>query len=220
MNYLAIVQRLHSESLRSTAAPSSVVGASAINGRLFNRVADKWRDLQAERDWRWMRGSLDATLVIGQQTYTATGLGATRFGRWRPEDREYRAQTYISGSPNALWMLNFRQLDEFRQQWVYRDMGNSQPLEWTIDESDQLLIGPAPSVAYKLRIDYWKEPSELVDDTDEPDLPDRFHMLLCWAALIDVATADAKPELVALAERNYTSMHNRLMADQARRPHL
>ena len=49
MTFLELVQRLHSESLRSTAAPTSVSGATDRNARLFNRIADAWRNLQNER---------------------------------------------------------------------------------------------------------------------------------------------------------------------------
>lgn len=220
MNYLQGVQRLHSESMRSTAAPTTVVGASDRHARLFNWYADAWRDLQAERDWRWMRARLDVALTINQQTYTGSGLGATRFGRWRAQDNDYQVQTYNSGSPNGLLPLEFWQLDRFRAFWVYRDMGASQPTAWTVDENDQLLIGPKPSAAFMLRIDYWKEPMELTADADVPDLPDRFKLLPMWRALQEVAKADAAPEVLARAETNYMALHRDLMTDQARRPTL
>ena len=215
MNYLAGVQRLHRESGRSTAAPTSVVGANERHARLFDWYADAWRNLQGEREWRWMRASLDVALVVGQQTYTATDLAATRFGRWRAEDFDYDVQAYVYGSQNAIWRLSYRQLDNFRQQWIHRTMGSSQPIEWTIDEADQLLLGPAPSEPYQLRIDYWKEPAELALDADEPDMPARFHMMLVWRALQDVAMFDAAPEVLARAEKNYGDLKDALLRDQA-----
>lgn len=220
MNFLALTQRLHSESMRSTAAPTSVVGASDRNDRLFNAIADAWRDLQSERDWRWMRVTLDVALTVGQQSYTGTELLANRFGRWRAASCDYWPTLYISGSPNSLWDLRFEQLDAFRRQWVYRDMGNSTPVAWSVDEGNKFLVGPKPSVAYMLRKDYWMEPSELLADANEPDMPTRFHLILMWRALMGVAESDAKPELFSRAQTNYAILHDRLLADQARRPHL
>ena len=220
MNYLQIVQRVHSESGRSTAAPISVTGANDRHARLFNWTADKWRDLQGERDWRWMRATLDVALTVDQQTYTAAALGASRFGRWRPEDAEYTPFIYVDGSPNSKWPVDQWQLDRFREQWVYMDQGSSTPLAWTADENDQLLIGPAPGLAYKLRIDYWKEPSELAADEDTPDMPNRFHMLLVWAALQEVAKFDAAPEVLARAEKNHRDLKAAMLRDQARLPTL
>ena len=220
MNFLAGVQRLHSESLRSTAAPASVVTTDARNKRLVNWYADAWRDLQAERDWKWMRTTLDVALTIGQQTYTGTELGAARFGRWRREDDTYSAYLYRAGYPNTRWEMAYWPLDEFRAQYIYLTWGDTTPVAWTIDENQQLLVGPAPNDAYMLRKEYWKEPSELAADADEPDLPDRFKWIVMWRALQEIAKSDAKPEILARAEANYAQLHGALLLDQARLPHL
>jgi hypothetical protein len=220
VNYLQIVQRLHRESGRSTAAPTTVVGANERHARLFDWAADSWRDLQGERDWRWMRASLDVALTIDQKVYTGAGLGATRFGRWRQQDREYSPGIYIDGSINTLQELEFLQLDEFNRQWVYRNDYASQPLNWTVDNDNQLLIGPKPALAYKLRVDYWKSASELAADADTPDMPERFHMLLVWRALQEVAKFDAAPEVLARAEKNYSDLKGRMLFDQARLPRM
>lgn len=215
-----MAQRLHSETLRSTAAPSSVTGASDRHARLFNALADKWRDLQTERDWRWMRGLLDSALTVGQQTYTASDLGAERFRRWRPEDSSYWPFCYIDGSPNTLWSLDYWGLDQFRHHFIFRNLGRTTPIAWTWDEANTLMVGPAPALAYKIRIAYWKEPTELVADEDEPDMPSEFHLLLVWEALIDIAMVDAAPEILARAQRNRDALKSRLVLDQARLPHL
>jgi len=221
VNFLALVQRLHSETGRSTAAPTTVVAQTGQSLRLVNAVADAWTELQSERDWRWMRGRTDAALTIGQQTYAGTDLGvATRFGRWRKEDSTYSVCLYISGSPNTLWQATQWDLDTFRQLYIYRTMGQSTPIAWAIDESNNILFGPAPAAAYKVRADYWKEPSTLAADADTPDMPDRFHMLLVWRALQDIAKYDAAAELLAKAEKNAGDMHDKLLFDQARLPTL
>ena len=98
MNYLQLAQRLHAESLRSTAAPTTVTGATDRNLRLFTLIADKCRNLQTERDWRWMRAQLNSPVTIGLQTYTGAGLGAARFGRWREEDMQYEPVMYRTAS--------------------------------------------------------------------------------------------------------------------------
>lgn len=220
MNLLQLAQRLHSESLRSTPAPTSVTGASDRNARLFNRLAYAWTELQGETDWKWMRATTDVALTVGQQAYTAADLGLSRFRAWRAEDSDYWPTLYVSGQPNTLWPLTQQSLDDFRRQWVYIDNGQSTPVAWATDESHRFLVGPKPAVAYKLRAEYWLEPSELTDDTDEPDMPSRFHMLLVWRALKDMALADGKPELIALAEQNYATLHGQLYREQARLPYL
>ena len=220
MNYLQLVQRLHRESMRSTAAPTSVSTANERQARLFDWVADAWRDLQMERDWRWMRTTLDAPLIVDQTTYDATAdLGASRFRRWRPEDDTYVPWLYIDGSPNSLWPLAYTQLDEFRSLYVYRTWGASTPVAWTWDESNQLLIAPKPALPYQIRIEFWKSPSELTADADTPDMPEEYHLLLMWTALEQVAMADAAPELLTRAQTHKAALRSRLLVDQARLPH-
>ena len=219
MNYLELVQRLHRESGRSTAAPASVTGANERAARLFDWVTDAWRNLQIEREWRWMRNTLDVALTAGQQTYTGTGLGASRFRRWRMDDDTYNPWLYVDGSINSLWPLQFVQLDEFRSVYVYRTWGDATPIAWTFDESNQLLVAPKPALAYKLRIEYWKSPTELAADTDEPDMPEEYHLILVWRALQDVAMFDAAPEVLSRAQAKYAELRTRLLLDQARLPH-
>jgi len=218
MDFLALTQRLHREAKRSTAAPTSVVGATDRNASLFERVSSAWMDIQRERDWKWMRQVLDKPLTPNVQTYTGAALGATRFGRWRKADHEYSPWLYISGAPNSLFMLGYWQLDEFRFHYIYRQVGPTIPVAWSYDDFQNLLIGPAPLAAYQLRIDQWMEPFELANDTDTPDMPDRFHLMIMWQALMDVAREDATPEIFDKAVSNYTSMREQLLRDQARLP--
>ena len=219
MNYLQLVQRLHRESMRSTAAPTTVVGANERHARLFDWVADAWRELQIEREWRWMRTTLDEPLIVNQQTYTAaTDLAAATFRRWRMDDDTYNPWLYISGSPNSLWPLTFMQLDEFRALYIYRTWGATTPVSWTFDESNRLLVGPKPALAYRLRMEYWKIPTVLAADADSPDMPDEYHLILMWSALEQVAMSDAAPELLNRAQARKMELRTRLLLDQARLP--
>lgn len=230
MNFLGLVQRLHRESGRSTPALTTVLTTDLRQMREVDAVKDAWREVQSERSrsgWKWMRRTLDATLTVDQQTYDATAdFSAVRFGRWRAATEDYWPIIYVNGSPNAQWSLEYEQLDTFRQKWIYRVMGGTVPIDWTVDESQRLLIGPKPGEPYKLRIDYLMAPLELGDgatdpNLDVPELPERFHNLLMWRALIDIATYDAKPEILARAQMQYDKMKGELVLDQALElPHL
>lgn len=220
MNFLQLVQRLHRETLRTTAAPSTVANPNDRHARLVDRVADAWRELQAERDWKWMRGRIDAPLTASVQAYSGTDLGAVRFRRWRDESPGYSAWVYVDGSVNTLSPLCQRDIDGFRVLWVYREMGQTRPIEWAHDESHQLLVGPVPASGFSIRADYWKSPSELVGDADEPDMPDEFVRILVWRALMNCGRDDAAPEILAKAETEYARLHSALVLDQARLPTL
>jgi hypothetical protein len=220
VNFLQGVQRLHSESMRSTAAPATVATTNDRHKRLVNWYADAWRDLQTERDWEWMRRTLDVPLVIGQQAYTGADLGLTDFGRWRVEDEGYCPHLYLEGNINSRWPLQFMPLDVFRVQYVYRDNGLTMPICWTVDEDDRILVGPAPGANYRLVAQYHREPSELVDDTDEPDLPQRFGLVVMWKALIQVAISDAAQEVLSRATMKFNELHKQMQRDQSTLPYV
>ena len=92
-------------------------------------------------------------------------------------------------------------------------------MAWTFDEANQLIVGPQPALAYKLRMEFWKSPTELAADVDAPDMPEEFHLLLMWRALQEVAKFDAAPEVLARAEKNHAGLMHRLLLDQSRLPH-
>ena len=221
LTYLQLTQRLHSETIRSTAAPTTIVNCTDRNQRLFNWIADAWRDIQQERDWKWMRQTLNAPLILGQQLYNpTTDLGCVNFGRWRPEDRDYSVYVYIAGSNNSPFKVDQWDLDEFRYHFVYRSVGESVPFAWTADEQQNLLLGPIPAANYYLRQEYWQEPTELVNDDDTPNLPNRFALLIMWKALLDSGQADAAPETIARAQQHYAVLHSQMLMDQSHQPHL
>lgn len=224
MNFRELAQRLHRETQRSTPAPTTVVTTDIRHLRLIDALKDAWRDIQMDRSysgWKWMRQTLDATLVIGQQVYSGTSdFGAERFGRWRRQTADYWPIVYVDGSPNSQWDVDWVQLDFMRQEWIYINHGPSVPLAWSVDEQERLVLGPSPSAAYKLRIDYLKAPYELGTgnadpNLDAPDMPEEYHMLLVWKALQDTAISDAKPEVLARAERGYSDLFYKLLRMQA-----
>jgi hypothetical protein len=57
------------------------------------------------------------------------------------------------------------------------------------DNGDYVIYGDRvhflnSNIAGPLSMQYYKVPAELVDDTDEPDFPERFQMIVVWDAII------------------------------------
>lgn len=224
MNYLQLAQRLHRETGRSTAAPTGAASATVAQQRLFDWIADAWRELQLEgrwRDWKWMRDPLVTTLTANQQRYSGAELGSANFSRWRPEGGDY----YVRCSPAvadsiAWWPVHFHSLDEFKAlRWdVIQNF--STPVGWTVDNDQTLLIWPIPAQNYGIRIDAIKAPTVLAADDDVPGMPEEYHLLLVWKALIDGAIQDAAPEVVQRAQMHHDVLKRQLLLDQGRMVHF
>jgi hypothetical protein len=221
LTFLQFAQRLHRESGRSTAAPTAVSGATAQQQRYFDRIADAWRELQTEREWRWMRGKVDSLLVASQQGYTGTAILAastgtpTRFRRWRMQGNGYMVRIYVDGSKNTLADVPYWDVDDFRPYWIDRTFGPAWPVAWTFDEANDIYFGPAPIAGMRVRAEYWKSPTELAADADVTDMPSEFELVVLWKALQQVAIDDGAQEVLARANANYSAIHFKLLMDQA-----
>lgn len=73
---------------------------------------------------------------------------------------------------------NYLTFEEFDNRFPDPDeQGTAKPHWWTIRE-DSFLLYPRPDNTYSLDIRYQKQPTALSDDSDVPDVPERYKELL------------------------------------------
>lgn len=227
MNLLQLAQRLHREAGRSGDGPVSIVGTTKQHQRLFDWIADANRELESRPlDLRWMRRRVTVSTVATPTALTSYdpraavidgGLGLTDFGRWRPESDEWAVKCVDPLDASRTWNLHHMDLDQWRENYVHSTQPAGQPADWSVDDDDSLLIGPAPDAAYSIRMEYLRAPLELADDDDEPEFDVQFHMILCWRALIEVAKYDNAPDILARAQTNFARLEDNLLARYVRR---
>lgn len=224
MNYLALVNRTKKESPHAGGALLSIASAVGQTAKMVDWVADAWNEIQLEvnfRNWKWMRAqAIGDVTVVGGMSYTIDQLlgvsaGTTRFRRWQVETEEYRPTAYLASNPSSEWRMYFMGYEQFSMQYLRGTHTPGAPQYWTIAPSGAVIFGPTPDQSYKVRLDYWKSNQQLTLDTDVPECPADFHMVIVWKALNDSGAVDAAPETVARAADHYDAMMTRLMADQA-----
>lgn len=207
MNYLQLVQRLNRESGRSNGQsqkPVSFAAADADDLRMMDWVSDAWTEVERDpHPWKWRRASLASALIIGTKVYSAASLAASDLWRFKRSADEYDPSVYITGSEVDEYSLSWMSYDEFRSTYILGAEPNGRPLHWSVSPSEELLIGPAPDVDFNVRFDYYTRATELAVETDTPTMPSEYHALLVWRALMDVASADAAPEVYSRAQANY-----------------
>lgn len=224
MNLLQLAQRLHREAGRSGDGPTSIVGTTKPHLRLFDWIADANREIESRPlDLRWMRRRTTVATVATQTSYppkTAIvdgGLGLTTFGRWRPASEDWSVKCVDPSDSSRTWDLQWMDLDHWRECYVHSTQPAGQPSVWSVDDDNSLLIGPAPSAIYSIRMEYLREPLELDEDTDEPEFDAQFHMILCWRALIEVGKYDNAPDVLARGQTNYARLEDSLLDRYARK---
>jgi hypothetical protein len=217
MNLLQMAQRLHRESGRSGSEPTSITGATGMHARLFDWLGDAWRELQARPiDWRWMRKTLDGETEVDEMAYSGAELGADDWGRWNIGHDEYGVKAYDPAAPDHWWRLNWMPYDQFRETYIDTTQPAGRPIDWSVDDAGDMLIGPLSDIPYGIKADYLTAPTELAADEDTPTMPAIYHMLLVWRALAEIGKFDNSPDVLARASSNYGTMELALLASQAR----
>ncbi len=219
MNFLGLTQAVYRESGLSGTTPTAYAGTSGDVARFFAWTNWAARDITlAREDWRFRRGS--ATLAsTTSQVNPGASFGLTDFASWKDATRFYKPSAYrladtLSSEHELLWV----DYDQFRKMFYLGTQTPSAAQYWSISPEDEFLLGPAPDSAHFIRADYVKTYADMAADTDIPQLPERFHMLIVWKALMEYGGFDAASEVYQRAEKNYTAGWAQLVQAQIDNP--
>lgn len=219
MIYLQLVQSLSREC--GVSGPSSgistVANASGEAKRLCDWIAQSWREVQLEHaEWMWMLKDVQFDTVLHQQAYPPADapLSLTDFQRW--DVNSFRSYITATGIGSEMFVMP-QDYKEFRDYWMFgaRRTTYGRPISLTVRPNDKaLMIGLAPDQTYTMIGQYYSKPTTLSADADEPEMPDQFHMIIVYRAMIHYGMYEAAPEVVQRGENMYNEMLLRLEIDQ------
>lgn len=228
MNFLQIAQRLREESgltSSATLSPTSVLSQAGELKRIVNWAASAYTDLQASnQNWRWMRSTFSFPTVASTDSYAytaatdlITAATITRFSRWIAFDDDgyenvscYRTTTGVSDEQ----VLEFMPWSAFRDRYKRRTQTNGRPAHFTVDPQNKIVLGPNPDAIYTIKGEYQKSAQILAADTDTPEMPTDFHMLIVWNALLDYGGYAAASEVFTRAQVKARPLLSALVLDQ------
>jgi hypothetical protein len=224
MNLLSLVQRLALEcGVSGTIA--STVGLEGSQARLVTWVNQAWTEIQTKHDdWDFLRSSnilglgASFTTVAGQSSYPlGTGAGtcgvpASGFGKWDTETFRdytttvgYRNETHLDWIPYDVW----------RNSYMFGAMRSVQtrPVAFSVGPDKSICLGPPPNDQYTITGDYFIAPTSMSSDTDTPTgLPERFHMLIVYGAMMMYAGYESAPEVWQRGSQQYRKVMSELEA--------
>jgi len=214
MNFLQLVQRLHQESRSSGSAPVTLVNQGAETRRLISWINTAWMDIQSAReDWDWMRADCSFPTVSGKAIYTAQEIGLTDWGNWtRDMWRNYptvdgnRAEIFMSYLDYKTW-LDVYQFGATRYTLT-------RPVQLTITPNKSIGLGPPPTDTYTVTGQYFRVPTEMTDNADEPAMPARFHLAIVYRALMFYGVSEAAPESYQYGLAEFNRLFARLELNQ------
>lgn len=219
MNFLALAQKLVEKCGISGTGPVTVLNQSGELKRAVNWINEAWVSIQQTReDWDWMRGSVSFSTVAQQGSYTPAQCGITDLAEWYLNSRYCSFRTYDTtvGVRSEIYMSQI-DYDTYRDIYLYGSMRLSyaRPLSIAVAPDMSLCFGQIPdSSNYTIVGDYFKTPTEMVNDTDIPGLPTRFHMVIVYQAMIYYGEYEQDEYVRQMAETNYRKMMGNMTVAQ------
>lgn len=221
MNFLQLVNRTRVE-CGVSGASTPLTTAQNLTGesaRIATWVNSAWVDIQtAKDDWQWMREPFQFNTVTQQQEYTPTeaNVGST-FANWKRDS--FRCSSVGQNYADEQ-LLNYMDFTTFRNLYQYGNMRTTyaRPVVVSITPSKNLAFGSIPDEPYVIVGEYYTRPVEFSADLDVPNIPDRFHLMIVYRAMMFYGGFEAAPEVFQRGETEFKRLMSRLDIDQLSTP--
>lgn len=194
--------------------PTSVANQTGENKNLVDWIRNAWREIQLlHDDWQWRTASFSFTTDDGIFSYTPADAGiATRFSAW--DSRSISIYQTSQGPSNGT-PLPFLDYVRYRDYYIIGNQVGSRPVIHSVAPNLNLLIGPKPSdIGYTVEGEYRKSAQELTVAGDIPEMPEDFHMMIVYKALMKYARAEAAGEIYEDANTEYKRLKYQLEMKQ------
>ncbi|MBY0451220.1 MAG: hypothetical protein K2X01_11410 [Cyanobacteria bacterium] len=159
MNFLEIVNEVLNE--LDTPTVSTLSGATGLTKRVMNWVNRTISDIfNRSNDWAFREATGSLTTVAGVDTYS---LAST-------VDVDSFKTLVLRDTKIPLTYLDY-------EDWDQRNSTSGIPGCYTIFQN-QIILSPKPDKAYTLDYRHQVKPVKLVNDTDTPIIPDKWHHVI------------------------------------------
>lgn len=185
--YLELAQELARESGSfDPALLTSVTGLTGRPAKVVNWVNKAYLNIQnSRRDWGWLISPWEDDLIPGSAVYTPQSFNLTRFSTWMTDRDWFLPVTLYDPVTGVADEGPLREVSHELWKTMY-DRGDQsnfmRPVDYAISPRNEIVFGPAPDKAYVVRGQYLKGPQILVNSTDVPEMPSRFHDMIVWEA--------------------------------------
>lgn len=167
-------------------------------------VNDAIRYLARKHDWRYAEKSYTLPIVAGTSSYTVP----TDWGRplisW-----------YLDPVTSGYRSVQFKTKDEFDQAYPNPAAVTGNPAAYTVFGTT-LSIGPTPTGAVTVTLNYYSIPADLVNDTDTNQFTLYANELVRAKALVDCEEYLVEDARIDVWRAKFKDLEKNLMSDQAR----
>lgn len=202
MTYLELCQSVRElAGIRGT-GPTSVVSQTGEMLRVVNWVSKSWLDIQnLHKSWSFLIKDFSFTTTASKGDYSLSDMSLTDL---RVIDKDsLRCEVTASGFQNRQFMEPW-DWDAFRNLYRFNNLVEGRPIRFAVDPKDKTMcLAMIPdSIGYTITGRYYKRPVVLSADSDTPEIPSEYHMLIVYWALSKYAGYEAATEVKQEALEN------------------
>lgn len=163
-----------------------------------------------------MRKSVQFNTLANVGTYKPESppLSLTDFRNWV----NYTFRVYQGGQiSNQLDLTHWQSYERFRDSYLLGSLvaEASRPNDVVIAPDKSIILYPKPvDTTFTVTADYYTKPQVLTLDTDTPNMPEEFHELILYRALMFASQVEGAVDNYSIGEKEFNAMYTRLALDQ------
>jgi hypothetical protein len=206
LNFLQLAQRVAMECGVSASGtePTSVDNQIGRLSQILKWTNAAWMDLQTRRNnWRFMIGSFSVNTVAADGVYSLADLSITAFRCFRDDTLKIYLTSAGSDTETDLLAIDY---DDWYVRFNTGAQSDSYPAWFTTGHDESLILAPVPADIYTVRGEYMKAATELVASTDEPGLPEEYHMAIVYRAMMKYGRYTGASEVYSDGETEWKRM--------------
>ncbi len=216
MNFLQLSQRLRQEAGLSGSGPTTAVGQTGMSGQVVDWINTAYIDVLSQHtNWNFMQDDFSFETTASKREYSIAETGVTDLERWKIDVGSFRIYLTSAGVATEQYLFPLF-WDAYRQMYLFGATRTAEglPSYFAVQPDKGLNFYLVPNAAYTVVGEYFKAPTEMTLDADEPIIPSQFHMIIVWRALMLYGAFDAADEKYKHGQIEYKKLLMRLEIDQ------
>lgn len=204
MNFLEICKRVRSEVGETGDGPVTVLNQTGMSLKIVEWVKSAHQEIQLRSaKWKFDWATTSQSLVAGQESYDPVSDWTLSPRNW-DWDSVYVYQT----TPSERTWLTRLDYNTFIQTRLPAVQGRPIYVAWAPDKT--LKFYPIPTSGLTFVGDFYRKPEVLAANTDEPRIPEEYHMAIVWRAVMMWCASEENQMLYGVASQNFNSIMRKM----------
>lgn len=208
--YLELCQKLPKMAGITGYVPVTVTSQTGILEKICTWVADADVEIQRHyHDFPFLEKKVVITTSSGTAEYSLSTLGITDLNSWQPNHFVLKPNTTDVSTLSEMKYYDWRTSDA-----RLANEDNDEPTSVIIKPDNTVVFSPTPDATYTSWGWYYKVPTKMTTDSSTSDIPSQFEDVILHLAKKKYAQYYGDTLLMQIAERDYYTELNRLIANQ------